>query len=256
MSSRGLEDRAERHRDDGVLAHHRLVDALVREHVLARRVEHLERRVGDDRREVLVVDRVDVRRLGADADRAEAQRLGRLDDAVDVLAAAGAARRGRRRLRATRRGARRSAARSPAPRAARLRSAAAPRRLALAGLAASRRGAALLRGVLRPLRRGCGARPALARASCVLACLPLLRLFSPSTRGRRASAGSPSTRSSGRHGLVTNASQPAFFAPSEMPGQRVAGQRHDRDVGACARRPSAGASPPSRPSPAATGPSG
>ena len=83
-----LEDRAERHRDDGVLAHDRLVDALVREHVLARRVEHFERRVGDDGGEVLVVNRVDVGRIGADADRPEAQRIGRLDDAVDVLAAA------------------------------------------------------------------------------------------------------------------------------------------------------------------------
>ena len=73
-----LEDGAEGHRDDGVLAHHRLVDALVREHVLARRVEHFERRVGDDRREVLVVDGVDVGRIGADADRAELQRIGRL----------------------------------------------------------------------------------------------------------------------------------------------------------------------------------
>ena len=86
-----LENRAERHRDDGVLAHHGLVHALVREDVLARRVEHFERRVGDDRREVLVVHGVDVRRIGADADRSEAERVARLDDAVDVLAAARAA---------------------------------------------------------------------------------------------------------------------------------------------------------------------
>ena len=35
---------------------------------------------------------------------------------------------------------------------------------------------------------------------------------------------------SGRHGLVTNASQPACARPSEMPGQRVAGQRDDRNM--------------------------
>jgi hypothetical protein len=43
-----------------VLAHHRLVDAFVRQDVLARRVEHFERRVGDDGRELLVVDGIDV----------------------------------------------------------------------------------------------------------------------------------------------------------------------------------------------------
>ena len=85
----GLENRAERHRDDGVLAHHGLVDALVGEHVLARRVEDFERRIGDDGREVLVVDRIHLRRIGADADRPEPQRVGRLDDAVDVLPPAG-----------------------------------------------------------------------------------------------------------------------------------------------------------------------
>src|SRR5439155_19840994 len=40
------------------------------------------------RAEVLVVDRVDLGRIGADADRAEAERIGRLDDAIHVLAAA------------------------------------------------------------------------------------------------------------------------------------------------------------------------
>src|SRR6266536_1288884 len=44
-----LEDRAERHRDDRMLAHDRFVDALVREDVFPRRVEHFERSVGDDR---------------------------------------------------------------------------------------------------------------------------------------------------------------------------------------------------------------
>ena len=73
--------------------HHGLVHALVREDVLASRVEHLERRVRHDRREVLVVDGVDVGWVGANADRSETQRLTRLDDAVDVLAPAGADRR-------------------------------------------------------------------------------------------------------------------------------------------------------------------
>ena len=63
----GLEHRAERHRDDGVLLHHRLVDALVREHVVARRVLHHHRRVRDDRGDVAVVDRVDFGRVRADA---------------------------------------------------------------------------------------------------------------------------------------------------------------------------------------------
>ena len=64
-----LEDRAERHRDDRVVAHHRLVDPLVRQHVLARRVERRDRHVGDDRRHVLVVDRVDLGPLLVHADR-------------------------------------------------------------------------------------------------------------------------------------------------------------------------------------------
>ena len=88
MSSRGLEHRAEGHRDHREVAHHGLVDPLVGEHVLARRIVDLQRRVGDHGRDVLVIDRVDLGGLAADADGAEAQRLGRLDDAVDVLAAA------------------------------------------------------------------------------------------------------------------------------------------------------------------------
>ena len=66
------------------------------EHVLAGRIVDLERRVGDHGGDVLVVDRVDLGGLAADADRPEAQRLLRLDDAVDVLAAALACRAERR----------------------------------------------------------------------------------------------------------------------------------------------------------------
>ncbi len=92
-----LEDGAERHRDDGVLPHDGFVDALVREDVFPRRVEHLERRVGDNGRQVLVVHRVDIRRIRADANGAEAQWVARLDDAVHVLAAADEARLGANR---------------------------------------------------------------------------------------------------------------------------------------------------------------
>ena len=119
----GLEHGAERHGDDGVLAHDRLVHALVGEDVLARGVEDLDRRVGDDGGDVLVVDGVDVGRLGADADGPELQGLVRADDAVDVLAAArpgrAAPRRGAAAARAGRRRAGRGALRSapaPAPR--------------------------------------------------------------------------------------------------------------------------------------------
>src|SRR5947199_78535 len=51
-----LEHGAERHRDDRVIAHDRLVHALVGQHVLARGVEHLERRVGDHGGAVGVID--------------------------------------------------------------------------------------------------------------------------------------------------------------------------------------------------------
>ena len=82
----GLEHRAERHRDDRVLLHHGLVDALVREDVVARRILHDHRRPGDHRRDVAIVDRAGIGRIGADAERPERQRFLRLDDAVDVLA--------------------------------------------------------------------------------------------------------------------------------------------------------------------------
>jgi hypothetical protein len=88
-----LEHGAERHRDDRVLAHHRLVDALVRQDVLASGVEHFKRRVRHDGAEILEVHRVDLRWIRADADRPEPERLGRLDNAVDIFAAARADRR-------------------------------------------------------------------------------------------------------------------------------------------------------------------
>src|SRR4051812_46593812 len=84
----GLEHRAERHRDDRVLLHDGLVDALVREHVLASRILDDHRRVRDHRADVLVVDRVDLGRIGPESQRAEAERLLGADDAVDVLALA------------------------------------------------------------------------------------------------------------------------------------------------------------------------
>ena len=69
-----LENRAERHRDDGVIAHDDLVHPLVRQHVLARRVEDAERDVGDDGGEIAVVNGVNLRAVVADAGRAELQR--------------------------------------------------------------------------------------------------------------------------------------------------------------------------------------
>src|SRR6185503_18235326 len=63
-----LENRAERHRDDGVIAHHRLVDAFVRQDVLARGIERRQRDFRDDRRHVLEVDRVDLGPLLVHAD--------------------------------------------------------------------------------------------------------------------------------------------------------------------------------------------
>ncbi len=98
----GLEDGAERHRDDGVLLHHRLVDALVGEDVLAGRVLNDHRRVRDDRGDVAVVDGVDLGPIRPDAELPEAQRAIRFDHAVDILAA---------------RWRRRPAAASPVPRA-------------------------------------------------------------------------------------------------------------------------------------------
>ena len=86
----GLEHRAERHRQHGVLAHDRFVDPLMGEHVVAGRVEHAERRVGDDGRQVVAAHGVDRGRFLADADRPERERLVGADDAVDVAADAGA----------------------------------------------------------------------------------------------------------------------------------------------------------------------
>src|ERR1051325_5454172 len=80
------EDGAEGHRDDRVLAHHRLVHELVREDVLARRVVDDDRRVADHRGEVVEVDGVHA--LSAtDADRSEFAGTIAADDAVDVFAA-------------------------------------------------------------------------------------------------------------------------------------------------------------------------
>src|SRR5213593_1586486 len=83
-----LEHGAERHRDDRVIAHDRLVHALVGQHVLARGVEDLDRRVRHHGRDVLVVHRRHLGGHGAEADGAEAQRVLGPDDAIHVLAAA------------------------------------------------------------------------------------------------------------------------------------------------------------------------
>ena len=88
-SSCGAEDRAEAHGDDGELVHHRLVDVLVRQRVLARGVVDDHRRIGDDGRQPAVVDGVDLVAAAADADVAESAWLTALDDAVDVLALVG-----------------------------------------------------------------------------------------------------------------------------------------------------------------------
>ena len=86
----GLEHRAERHRQHGVFSHDRFVDPLMRQHVVARRIEHAQRRVRHDRGQIVAAHRIDRRRFLADADGAEGQRLVRADDAIDVAALAGA----------------------------------------------------------------------------------------------------------------------------------------------------------------------
>ena len=58
----------------------------MREHVLAGGVEHAERDVRDNRREIAVMHRVDFGAVVADAGSAEFERIGRLYDAIDVLA--------------------------------------------------------------------------------------------------------------------------------------------------------------------------
>ncbi len=82
----GLEDRAERHRNHGVMLHHRLVHALVRQDVVARRVPNADWRVRDDRGDVLEVHGVHVRRFESPCRARQMDRLARLDDAVNVLA--------------------------------------------------------------------------------------------------------------------------------------------------------------------------
>src|SRR2546423_15070355 len=77
------EEDAEGHRQNGELAHHGLVNLLVREDVLARRVVDLYGRVRDDRREAVVVDCVDLVAAPADADGDETARDCRLYTAVD-----------------------------------------------------------------------------------------------------------------------------------------------------------------------------
>ena len=80
------EHRAERHRDHGVLAHHRLVHELVGEDVLARRIVDDDRRVAHHRGQVLIGDGEHLL-SAADADGAEVALAIAPDDAVDVLSA-------------------------------------------------------------------------------------------------------------------------------------------------------------------------
>ena len=82
----GSEDSAERHRDDGVLAHDGLVDELVREDVFTGRIVDDDRRVADDGREVVEADGVHAL-SAADADRSEIAGAVAANDAVDVLPA-------------------------------------------------------------------------------------------------------------------------------------------------------------------------
>src|SRR5262249_31762063 len=86
--------RAECHGDQRVLVHHRLVDALVGQQILARVLDRLGRRVGNHRRQLSVVHCVHLGRRGSDADRPESQRCARFDDAVDVLRGTRGLRRG------------------------------------------------------------------------------------------------------------------------------------------------------------------
>ena len=169
-----------------------------------------DRRVGDDRGDVLEVDGVDVGRLAADAERAEVERLVRLDDAVDVLALVRVVG-GRRRApaRAARAGgiARARACCAPAPAAARHLALARRQRRCRFRSWRSRPAPCLLRLSLR-LGHGC------------------YEDFGARTRGRRGGRRRPrfrraasmrlisATSASGRQGLVTKASQPACRAPS------------------------------------------
>ena len=144
-----LEHRAERHRDDGVLAHHRLVDALVREHVLARRSRAPRAACPRRPRRGPCSGRCRRRpaRRRCRAARSCSGSL-RLDDAVDVLAlgCASSARRRRRRASRARSAVRGIGTRSSLPRAA-------------------------LRGGGRPCAARAGGRRGRA-ASCARGCLP------------------------------------------------------------------------------------
>ena len=73
-----------------MLVHDDLLDVLVRERVLTRRVVDQERRAAHDRREVAVAHREDLVTAAADADMAERLGVPRFDDAVDVDAVRGA----------------------------------------------------------------------------------------------------------------------------------------------------------------------
>ena len=94
----GLEDRPEGHRNDRMVAHHGLVDVLVSQHVLARRIERANRHIRHDRREIPVVDGVNAAHLARDRAQSELQRLVRPDDAIDVFAPVRAFSRRRQRL--------------------------------------------------------------------------------------------------------------------------------------------------------------
>src|SRR5690554_1101876 len=80
------EDRAERHGNDRVLAHDRLIDELMREDILPGRVVDADGRVADDRGKVPVVYGVDAVAALTDSDRPEIALFRRLDDTIDVLA--------------------------------------------------------------------------------------------------------------------------------------------------------------------------
>src|SRR4029079_19210221 len=209
----GLEHRAERHRDDGVLLHHRFVDALVGEHVLAGRVLDDDRRVVHDRGDVAEVDRVDFGRFRPQPQRAEAQRLLGADDAVDVLAFGAVFAPRRWHL-------------DPFELAAGgflLRRCLGGGRVVLLLLeGACRRGflsrGRLLAGLLCCLRHACDSalHDRFFEAFGVRA--PSLA-FSAFGRCRSSSRLISVTRASGRHGLVTKASHPASRAPSAWPAR-------------------------------------
>ena len=194
-----------------------------------------------------IVNRVHVRRLRTQAQRPETQRLLGADDAVDVLAFDPS----------SRRGVGGTLTRSSLPRAAsgltwhaRGLVSCAPRRTALspARAVAFDVFAAFLMMTWPLCGRG-SVQDVLRFGPC-----EALAILAPRRCGLEQALDLGDERV-GQTGLRDERVAAGLARPFRMPRQRVAGQRHDRNVARRGRRPSAGASPPSRPSAAAPDPS-